>query len=266
MNRALALVSLLAACGGSNAKTDVTDDFSQIGDEKSDAFSKKMTIVGTLTDPVGSVQISYAAKPIYRAVKLHALAGDWVKITVTSAAKVAPGSVQPDAVTFLLDSKFKVVAKNDDANQTTRDSQIVTQLRKSGTFYVVVRDYNYATVMFDAELGMARASSDALADANSWFQFFFTGNDYNDLAAPYAIPIDQMPQAAQNDVAFFQKDVGGAEGYALPYDGSVMYMLQHDGGDDAYDVRPYDADGNPIADFAEGSDSVDIVSGATKTH
>jgi hypothetical protein len=258
MTRALALVSLLAACGGTNAKTDVTDDFSQIADEKSDAFSKKMTIVGTLTDPNGNVSISYTKTPIYRAIKLHALVGDWVKITVTAGGKVPVGADAPDSVTFLLDSKFKIVAKNDDANSTTRDSQIVTQLKKSGTFYVVVRDYNYASVTFNAELAMARVSGDPLADANSWFQLFFTGNDYNDLAAPYSVTIDQMPQAAQDDVAFFQKDVGGANGFALPYGDSVLYMLQYDGGDDAYDARPYDADGNPIAAIAEGGDSGDI--------
>ena len=250
---------LLAACVGAVDKADVTDDFSGLADEKSDSFSHKMTIVSTLADPQGSVQFDYAAQPIYRAIKLHGVAGDWIKITVSANGKEPVDAQQPDAVTFLLDSKFKVVAKNDDANQTTSDSHIVTQLRKSGTFYVVVRDYNYASVAFHAELQMARASGDLLVDANAWYQFFFF-DDYADLGASYAVAVDQMPKAAKDDAnGFFKQDVGGGYGFALPYTGTVMYMLPGGSDGEAFDARPYDANGNPIAPIAEGGDHSDIV-------
>jgi hypothetical protein len=258
MKRAFVLSLLLVGC--SNTKPDVTDDFSMITDEKSDSFSSRMKIVGTLADPSGSVQLSYSAKPLYRAIKLHARAGDLVKITVGPNGKVAPDADQPDPVTFLVDASFRVVAKNDDANAQTRDSQIVTQLKKTGTFYVIVRDYNYATVAFDAVLVLARPSGDLVQDANTWFQFFFTGNDYGDLAARYSVAMDKMPSAAQTDAnGFFKTDVGVATGYALPYDGSTMYFLIGDAGDDAYDARPYDADGNPITATAIGGDAGDIL-------
>jgi hypothetical protein len=220
-----------------------------------------MQIVGTLSDPQGSVDFGYTAQPLYRAVKLHALVGDWVKIIVTSNEPKVKGPSVGDPVTWLLDSKFKVVAKNDDAEDQTHDSEIFAQLRKSGTFYVVVRDYNDASGAFNVALSMARASGDLVADANSWFQLFLRDN-YAGVADRYAVPLDQMPQAAQDDAnGFFQKDVGGASGYALPYDGTVMYLLVGGADGEAYDARPYDADGNPIADIAIGGDSGDIVFG-----
>jgi len=265
MKRSLVLALLAAACSNSGGKSAVSDDFSAISDEKSDAFSSKMLIVGTLTDPVGSVDISYSAQPSYRAIKLHGLAGDLVKITVGASPSVkgAPPPDAPDPVTWLLDSRFKVVAKNDDANDSTRNSQIVTQLHKSGTFYVVVRDYNYATVSFSADLQLARVSGDAVADANAWFGFFFGGDDLIGLADQFGVSLDQMPQAAQDDAnGFFTKDLGAgnAKGYFLPYGDSGMYFLIGNV-EEAYDARPYDAGGNPIADIAIGGDAGDIVFG-----
>jgi hypothetical protein len=263
MKRALAFALFAAAC--SNSKPDVSDDFSGIADEKSDSFSSKMSIAATLSDPSGSVQISYSPKPLYRAIKLHGLAGDIVRITVGAppAVKGAPPPDAPDPVTWLLDSRFKVVAKNDDANDNTRNSQIVTQLRKSGTFYVVIRDYNYATVNVSATLELARVSGDLVSDANSWFALFFTGDDLIGLTDQYAIPLGQMPQAAQDDAnGFFTQDLGAgaAHGYFLPYGANGMYFLIGNV-EEAYDARPYDADGNPIADTAIGGDAGDILFG-----
>jgi hypothetical protein len=261
MNKGLLFASLLcAAC--SSGKTEPNDDFSGIADEKSDSFSSRMKIVGTLADATGDVQFDYKAQPIYRAVKLHAEAGDWVKVTVSqvpsSTVKVKnPPPSDGDPVTYLLDSKFKTVAKNDDANDNTHDSHIVTELKKTGTYYVVVRDYNYGSYPFDAQLSLARASGDPVADANSWFQFFFM-DDYGSPADKFSIPMARMPKAAEDDATgYFQSDVGNATGYKLPYDGDVMYMLVGTA-DEAYDVRPYDSAGNPIADTALGGDATDI--------
>jgi hypothetical protein len=268
MKRTLAFALFLAACSG--GKTEVTDDFSGITDEKADSFSSKMKLVATLSSPSGNVVVSYTPQPIYRAIKLRAQAGDWVKITVTGGGtqvKGQPPTDGVDPVTFLVDSKFKVVAKNDDANDRTHDSQIVTQLKKGGTFYVIVREYNYASGSFNVDLATARVSGDLVADANAWFGFFFQGNDYSDLAAPYALALSDMPQAAQDDAnGFFKTDVGGASGYALPYDDSVMYFLTGGSDGEAYDARPYDADGNPIADTALGGDAADIHFGAPAPH
>jgi hypothetical protein len=262
MKRALVFASVLfAACGGAT-KTEVTDDFSNISDEKSDSFSQRMQIVGQLSDAQGSVDFAYSAQPIYRAIKFHALTGDLLKIIVNSMTevKVKGGrSTTADPVTFLLDSKFKVIAKNDDAFDGTRDSMIFVKLRKSGTFYAVVRDYNYASENLHAEISMARVSGDLIADANAWFAFFFQGDNYG-LTDQFAVPNDQMPQAAQDDAnGFFKSDVGGASGFALPYDGTVMYMLTGGADGEAYDARPYDADGNPIADTAIGGDAGEIL-------
>ena len=260
----------LAGCGGAGArKADVNDDFSGIGDEKSDSFSSRLKIVGALARPEGNVQFAYTKQPVYRAIKLQGAAGDWVKITVRGQGtmglpKVPVGGYAGDPVTFLLDSRFNVIAKNDDATASTSDSRIVTQLRSSGTFYVVVRDYSYQPINFAADLALARPSTDLIADANTWFQFFIADGDYQPIAERFAIPLSRMPKAAQADAnGFFKKDVGGASGYALPYRASVMYMLTGSA-EEAYDARPYDAAGNPNADIAIGGDASEIAFGPAK--
>jgi hypothetical protein len=268
MKRALAFALLLAACGG---KPDVTDDFSGLGDEKSDSFSSKMTIVATLAAPQGSLRVAYTPKPLYRAVKLHAQAGDWVKITVrglgaapSPGGKVPIGAPTGDPVAFLLDAKFAVVAKNDDANDQTSDALIVTQLKKSGIFYVVMRDYDHGSFTFGVDLALARASGDLVADANTWFQFFIAGDAYGTLTGKWAVPLSKMPRAAQADASgCFAKDVGNATGYAFPYDGHTMYILTGQA-EEAYDARPYDWRGAPISGIAMGGDSGEIDFGSSK--
>src|SRR3954453_6898751 len=136
MHRVLVLAYLLAGCAASG-KTDPADDFSNLGDEKSDSFSSKMKIVATLTSPTGDVAVSYSSSPIYRAVKLKAENGDWIKVTVTQGSSKGDPNIDGDPVTWLLDSSYKVVAKSDDVTDAITDSQIVVRLKKSGTFYVV---------------------------------------------------------------------------------------------------------------------------------
>jgi hypothetical protein len=257
------LALALASCTA--GKTDPNDDFSGIGDEKSDSFSKKMTIVATLTSPSGDVAIPYSSSPIYRAIKLKARTGDWLKITVKpgGAGKGDPNT-NGDPVAWLLDSTFKVVAKNDDVTKDYLDSQIVVRLKKTGTFYVLMRDYNYAAGDFTAHISFARPSGTLLTDANSWFSFFIASDDYSVVASKFEVDVSSMPQAAQDDAAgFFARDVGNASGYKFPYDDTVMYMLTGSA-EEAYDAAAYDDSGRAIAPIAIGGDVGDIVFGVTK--
>src|SRR6478672_11506033 len=115
MRTALLLSYTLALAGCAGGKIDPADDFADIVDEKSDSFSSKMKIVASLPDAPGDVAVPYTASPLYRAVKLHARSADLLKITVASQrAKVDPKGGDP--VTWLLDSSFHVVAKNDDVS------------------------------------------------------------------------------------------------------------------------------------------------------
>jgi hypothetical protein len=147
--RTLTLASfalLFAACA---TKGDVNDDFSDLAnyDEKSDAFSTKMKIVGTLSYGDTSDSIEYSSTPRYRAFKFDGNAGDQVDVWVRST----DGG---DALAWVLDATYHVVAKNDDANDTTSDSHITVTLpdATSETHYVVFRDYNLNKAHFTVAL------------------------------------------------------------------------------------------------------------------
>src|SRR5438874_5346020 len=110
LNR-LACIALLAAC--TQSKTPVDDDFSSFAgqDEKSDAFSYRMKIVGSLDYGQTSSSIRYTRTPRYRAVKFGGNAGDQIDVAVRS-------DDGGDAVAWVLDHSFHVLGSNDDADDT----------------------------------------------------------------------------------------------------------------------------------------------------
>jgi hypothetical protein len=133
MRMFLASVCLLAACA--QPKSPVSDDFQGL-DAKSDSFSYRMTIVGSLDYGQTSASTKYTHTPRYRAFKFAGNQGDLVDVWVRST----DGG---DAVAWLLDNSFHVVASNDDADDTTFDAHISTTLpaNASATHYIVFRDY-----------------------------------------------------------------------------------------------------------------------------
>lgn len=136
---------VLAACA--QGKGPVDDDFSALGqDVKSDAFSSKMKIVGSLDYGQTSATVRYTKSPKYRAFKFGGNAGDVVDVWVRST--------HGDAVAWVLDNDFHVVASNDDADTTTLDAHVHATLpaNASITHYVVFRDYGYATHDFTVAL------------------------------------------------------------------------------------------------------------------
>jgi hypothetical protein len=131
----------LAACG----KAPVDDSFDDLVglDQKSDSFSYRMKVVGSLA--YGSSQtVKYTSTPRYRAFTFTANADDSVSAWVTST--------QGDAVAWLLDSAFNVITSNDDADSTTSNSHLVAHLGQAGTYYIVFRDYYLASHYFTVSL------------------------------------------------------------------------------------------------------------------
>jgi hypothetical protein len=145
MKTILACLLLVTACAH---KAPVTDDFSdRVGqDEKSDAFSYRMKILGSLDYGQSSDTVKYTHSPRYRAYKLAGYEGDRVDVWVHSN--------DGDSVAWLLDNSFHVLASNDDADDTTLDSHIVTTLPASDsiTHYLVYRDYSTSTAHFWVDL------------------------------------------------------------------------------------------------------------------
>jgi hypothetical protein len=145
---ALAALSF-AACAG-NAKAPVDDDFSALDglDEKADSFSGRMTIVGSLSYGDTSAPVPYTRTPVYRAFKFAGNQNDLVDVWVRS-------DDGGDAVAWVLDNSFKIIASNDDADDTTFDSHIRIPLlprSTSATHYIVFRDYSYSKATFTVEL------------------------------------------------------------------------------------------------------------------
>src|SRR5882757_6425552 len=119
---ALGLVGLSLMGCGTGGKQMPVEDFSdlQSADEKSDAFSKKLKLVGSLSYGETSQPVKYTSSPKFRAFKLGGQKGDQVEIDVKSKSG--------DAVAWLVDNSYKVVATNDDAGPTTLDSHISATL------------------------------------------------------------------------------------------------------------------------------------------
>lgn len=148
------LVSVVAAAACTQAKAPVGDDFSALAglDAKSDAFSYRMKIAGSLG--YGQTQaVTYSKSPRYRAVKFAGNAGDQVDVWVRSA--------DGDAVAWVLDNGFHVLASNDDADDSTLDARLTLTLpaNASATHYVVFRDYTLAPSHFTVALAGAAATT-----------------------------------------------------------------------------------------------------------
>src|SRR5258708_31891851 len=113
----LAYFVFVVACAQQKAAVD--DSFTSLDgvDQKSDAFSYRMKIVGSLDYGATSASVKYTSSPRYRAIKFAGNAHDKVDVWVRST----DGG---DAVAWLLDNSFHVLASNDDADTTTFDSHI----------------------------------------------------------------------------------------------------------------------------------------------
>ncbi len=158
--RSLACVLLLSAC---SSKAPVTDDFSALAgmDEKSDSFSYRMKILGSLDYGQSSDPVKYTKSPRYRAYKFAGYEGDRVDVWVRS-------SDGGDAVAWVLDNGFHVLASNDDADSSTSDSHIVTTLPAddSATHYLVFRDYSLAAAHFTLDLAVQPYDTSCTVDSD----------------------------------------------------------------------------------------------------
>lgn len=127
--------SLVAGCAADKtAPTDRFDDLVGM-DEKSDAFSYRMKIVGSLAYGESTASIKYTKTPRFRAVKFAGKGGDQIDVWVRGDG---------DAVAWVLDNGFHVLATNDDATADTFDAHMELTLpaNASDTHYIVFRDYD----------------------------------------------------------------------------------------------------------------------------
>jgi hypothetical protein len=147
---------LLAACTASAGKTDPQEDFSDLGDVKSDSFSRRWNMVGAIeSDKPQTIQ--YANPPRFQAWTYNAVDGDALDVRVHSE--------DGDSIAWLLDSSKRVVTSNDDSDGTT-DSHLVANHLHAGVYYVVVRDYYLQSATFTLTADRTNAIFGCSVDAD----------------------------------------------------------------------------------------------------
>ena len=143
---------MVAAC--TETKPAVNDSFDDLSgvDVKSDSFSYRMKIAGSLAYGE-STPVAYTKSPRYRAVKFAGNAGDQIDVWVRST--------DGDAVAWVLDNSFHVLGTNDDADDTTLDAHVALTLptSPSATHYVVFRDYALASSHYTVALAGAAGAT-----------------------------------------------------------------------------------------------------------
>ena len=144
----LTLVSSACAIAG-----DPDDDFTNLSEISvgSNPYSNTR-VVGTI-DVGFSRRILYAHTPRYRAVKFHAQAGSQLELYVRST--------QGDAMAWLTDIYFNVIAFNDDANDETNANISIGSFAKTGDYYLVFRDKNLESHYFDVAVVQLDVPSNA---------------------------------------------------------------------------------------------------------
>jgi hypothetical protein len=159
---ALALAAVVAAPGCSSSGTkDVSDTFSDLAGKDDSLSKKKIELVGSLDYGQTSDPVAYSNPPRYRAFKFGGQKGDQVDIRVRSQ--------DGDAVAWLLDNNYNILARNDDADGTL-DSHITATLPGNSdpsiiTYLIVFRDAWLLdatfTVQLDGKVDLFSCSVDA---------------------------------------------------------------------------------------------------------
>ena len=124
----------------------------------SDPFSQNLKMVGTLQYGETSGYIAYKNPPRYRALTFEGKKGDFIEVWVRAAA--GGGG---DAVAYVVDNGYKILGKNDDADNTTTDAHIKLTLPGNSNpdiqkYYIIFNDYYSENATFTVSLQGSGAS------------------------------------------------------------------------------------------------------------
>ncbi|HSO39912.1 MAG TPA: PPC domain-containing protein, partial [Labilithrix sp.] len=126
--------------GGLGCAADSAEPEDDVAVDEAALSSSLIQVLGTIA-PGGSVSVPYTATPKYRAYSFTAAAGDKVTFKVTSESG-------GDAFAYILGSTFATIASNDNASATTKDAEVTATIKKSGTYYVALRNVVRAPTTF----------------------------------------------------------------------------------------------------------------------
>ena len=103
-----------------------------------DKFVGRLLVEGTVQYGVSRGVSCPAAQ--FCALRFSGAAGDHVTATANSA--------DGDAILWLIDSEYNILAFNDDASSQTTNAQVSRTLTEGGTYWIVFRDYYYQAAYF----------------------------------------------------------------------------------------------------------------------
>jgi plastocyanin len=141
--------------GGAGCAADGAGPDEEVAVDDAALSSSQIQVLGAIA-PGEAISVPYTATPKYRAYSFKASAGDSVTFKVTSASG-------GDAFAYILGSTFATVAKNDDASATTKDAEVTAKIKKTGTYYVALRNVVRAPTTFT--LAFAGPPPAAVADS-----------------------------------------------------------------------------------------------------
>jgi hypothetical protein len=109
-------------------------------------FSRRIQVIGPLNFGERSSPVQYHNPPSYRAFTIAAQPGDPIDVWVRSS--------DGNASAWLFDASFHTVAKNDDADMTTKDSHITATVPPGQpvSWYIVFREHSGADATFNVML------------------------------------------------------------------------------------------------------------------
>jgi hypothetical protein len=153
---------LIAAFAGSAGCSVGSGDSSKdaIGSYDSDLKLTDVLYRGTIA-PNETKNEHYSTPPTYRAFGFDAKGGEEITLDVRS--------VNGDAVAFLTDADYEVLASNDDAAPNTYDSRVVYKVpdgRAAKSYRVVFRDYGLVEATFKVTLMIRTPNSGKCNPAN----------------------------------------------------------------------------------------------------
>ena len=115
----------------------------------SDQFSQNLKILGTINYGQTIGGLAYKIPPKYRGFKFEGKKGDLIEVWVRSA--------DGDAMAWVLDYQFNILAKNDDTDNTNTNAHMSLTLPGNSNpdinhYYVVFMEYYFANATFSVSL------------------------------------------------------------------------------------------------------------------
>jgi hypothetical protein len=190
--------------------------------------------------------LAYTRTPRYRSLSFLAPAGDAVDIWVRGG-KPRPGHADPDAMVWLYDYTGKLIAMNDDADDTTLDAHLQATLPESnGFYYIYLRDYDVHSETFTVLVNGGHGGG-AVADAERAYEA--AGEHLEDYKIdPGALPAtaratyDKWNLIRHNEIAAYH--IGDLFAVALyPEEVSFVDLFDKDG---TFLVHGWNGDGGPV--------------------